>query len=47
VVIGVVIEICIKYPKGELELCSLIYNYIYIYIYIYIFIYLVLSLCTV
>jgi hypothetical protein len=22
---GAVIEICIKYPRGELELCSLVY----------------------
>jgi hypothetical protein len=36
---GVVIEICIKYPRGELEWTSLTYIYIYIYMYLYIYIY--------
>jgi hypothetical protein len=41
---GVVIEICIKYPRGELKwrslilmcVCVCVYIYIYIYGYIYI-----------
>jgi hypothetical protein len=34
---GVVIEICIKYPGGPLETGGLTCTYIYIYIYIYIY----------
>jgi hypothetical protein len=31
---GVVIEICTKYPGGTLELGGLIYIYMYIYLYV-------------